>query len=304
MGDLLRRSDGRLRAGWRLSLVLLALATGAGGLAAVLYLSHYPKQRSGGVLQPFPLLGTAVLVLGLVVVVTWALLHFIERRPLATIGLAPRRAWRTGIPCGLALGSIVPLGVTVALLTTGHATVGSAGVDGTEVLRATLPMVLTTMLLSSWEEIAYRGYALQLLNEIGGMRFGLAVSGILFGLTHAGNPGANPLGLANTALNGALLGWIVCRTGSLWLACGYHAGWNLMAANFLGLRDSGMVNPGSLLLTTLSGPDWLSGGAYGFEGSVITGVLEAVVLSTMIVLSSRLPQVAEARPYFSGSGGS
>lgn len=99
-------------------------------------------------------------------------------------------------------------------------------------------------------------------------------------------------------MNGVLLGWVVCRTGSPWLACGYHAGWNLVASEVLGLRDSGIVSPGSVLHTTLSGPTWLSGGTYGFEGSAVTGILETVLLGAMIALAPRLPRVAEARPHF------
>ena len=47
-------------------------------------------------------------------------------------------------------------------------------------------------------------------------------------------------------------------------------------------------------------PIWLSGGTYGFEGSAVTGILEAALLGTMIALAPRPPQVAKARPYLAG----
>jgi hypothetical protein len=145
------------------------------------------------------------------------------------------------------------------------------------------------------------GYPHQLLNEISRPWVGAAVTGIAFGLAHSGRPGANLLGFANTALNGVLLGWIVIRSGSLWLACGYHARWNLTAATLLGMRASGTSAPGSPFRTTLSGPTWLSGGAYGFEASILTGLTEAIVLAVIIRHTSRLPSVAAAQPYFAGS---
>jgi uncharacterized protein len=246
------------------------------------------------------LVGTGIAVLGIIVGVTWLFLRFIEHRSAATVGLPGGRPWRIGISVGLLLGAIVPLSVAGLLWASGHATIQASRLSGADLLRVTLPMVVATILLSSWEEIAYRGYPLQLLNEVGGVWFGTTLAGIAFGLTHSGNPGANPLGLGNTALNGVLLGWVVLRSGSLWLACGYHAGWNLAASMMLGMRDSGLSAPGSLFTTALAGPTWLSGGTYGFEASVLTGLTEALLLVSVIALGPRLPGVPAARPYFAG----
>jgi membrane protease YdiL (CAAX protease family) len=131
-------------------------------------------------------------------------------------------------------------------------------------------MMLAVLLLSTWEEIALRGYPLQLLSEAWGPAWAATATGLAFGLLHAGNPGANPLGLLLTATGGVLLAWLVIRTGSLWLACGYHGGWNLTAAVVLGLRDSGVQHGGSLLRTELSGPAWLTGGDW-LQASLLTG---------------------------------
>jgi CAAX protease family protein len=298
----LRRLHQPPHAGWRLAGFLLVFAVAAALVTGLLYLMRFPKQRVNGVLQPLPLLGSAIAILGIIVAVTWLFLRFVEHRSLATVGLPPGRPWRTGISLGLLLGAIVPFSVAALLWVTGHAVIQPARPSATGLLHATLPMIGATALLSSWEEIAYRGYPLQLLDEIGGVWFGTTLAGIAFGLTHAGNPGANPLGLGNTALNGVLLGWVVLRSGSLWLACGYHTGWNLAASIVLGMRDSGISAPGSLFTTTLAGPTWLSGGAYGFEASVVAGVTEAVLLLALIALGSRLPGVPVARPYFAGRG--
>ena len=302
MVDRLRPLHRSLHAGWRLGGFLLVFAGVVALVTGLLYLMHFPKQRINGVLQPLPLLGSAIAVLGAIVVVTWLFLRFVEHRSVATIGLPAGRPWCIGISLGLLLGAIVPVGVAGLLWVGGHATIQPSRLPAADLLRATLPMAGATLLLSSWEEIAYRGYPLQLLNEIGGVWFGTTLAGIAFGLTHAGNAGANPLGLGNTALNGVLLGWVVLRSGSLWLACGYHTGWNLAASMVLGMRDSGISAPGSLFTTALAGPAWLSGGAYGFEASVLTGATEAILLLALIALGARLPGVPAARPYFAGRG--
>jgi hypothetical protein len=286
--------------GWRLGaflLVLTLLALVAAGLFVIL---HVPPQRSHGVLQPLPLLGTGAVVVAIILGATVGCLRRFERRTLATVGLPSGKAASAGIVAGLLLGAIVPLIVCGVLWVAGRAVVEAGQLSPADLLEATLPMAVATVLLSSWEEIAFRGYPLQLLSELGGPWVGAGITGVAFGLAHSGNPGANLLGFVNTALNGVLLGWIVIKSGSLWLACGYHAGWNLAASTLLGMRDSGMVTPGSLFSTFLTGPTWLSGGAYGFEASILTGLTETLLLSLVLAYSSHLPSVPVARPYFAG----
>jgi membrane protease YdiL (CAAX protease family) len=220
-----------------------------------------------------------------------------EIRSLATIGL-PWRPSLSTFSLGLALGTIVPALVTLLLGFLGFAIVRPNAMSVGLLLGTTLPMVGATILLSTWEELAFRGYPLQLLIVWTGPWPAALATGILFGLAHAGNPGANALGFLNTAINGVLLAWIVMRTGSLWLACGYHTGWNFMASQVLGLVDSGVQAPGSLLATQLTGPDWVGGGGYGFEASAVTGLLEAALLGVLVWQARRLPQVESALLYF------
>jgi len=102
------------------------------------------------------------------------------------------------------------------------------------------------------------------------------------GLQHAANPGANLGGLVYTGVNGALLALLVLRTRSLWIAIGYHASWNLTASILLGLRDAGNVDAGALTRTRLQGPRLLTGGSYGFEASILAGVIELAVLLLLL----------------------
>jgi len=50
----------------------------------------------------------------------------------------------------------------------------------------------------------------------------------------------------------------------------------------------------------LAGPAWLTGGAYGFEASLLTGLVELLVLGAMLAMAGRLPGNAAARPFFRG----
>ena len=72
------------------------------------------------------------------------------------------------------------------------------------------------------------------------------------------------------------------KTRGLWLPIGLHWAWNFMMGPVGSLPVSGFhIGPG-LAVAETSGPDWLSGGAYGPEGSVI---LTAVCVAGTIWLA-------------------
>ena len=294
-----RSRTGRLRPGWRLAAFVLALCLGAGALTGLWIGLGLPPQRFHGVVRALPQLASGVLVLGLALGVTRVLLRRLEGRGLATVGLGLEHGAR-GWGLGLVLGAITPLLVFAILRVTGHAEIRPETASLAAIVRATVPMALAVLLLSAWEEIAIRGYPLQLLAESWGPGTATVATGAVFGLLHAGNPGANPAGLVIIAVNGVLLAWIVIRTGSLWLACGYHGGWNLMAAVILGLRDSGAVHEGALLRAELTGPAWLTGGGFGFEASPVTAAIELLILGGMLRAAKRLPGDEGARVFYAG----
>jgi membrane protease YdiL (CAAX protease family) len=93
--------------------------------------------------------------------------------------------------------------------------------------------------------------------------------GVLFGLAHLLNPEASALGTANTALWGILLGYAMWRSGALWLPIGLHYGWNI-ALPLAGTRLSGFTLGLTGYELKWSAAAWLSGGAYGLEGSILT----------------------------------
>jgi len=97
----------------------------------------------------------------------------------------------------------------------------------------------------------------------------------LFGFAHLGNPSATPLSTANTVLAGVLLAAAYLKTRALWLPIGLHWAWNFLMGPVLGLPVSG-YRLGGLPGARVSGPEWLTGGTYGPEGSVVLTVVCAV----------------------------
>jgi hypothetical protein len=61
-------------------------------------------------------------------------------------------------------------------------------------------------------------------------------------------------------------------TRRLWLAIGIHFAWNFTQGGIFGVAVSG-IQANGLLQATLSGPELLSGGAFGAEASIIAVIV-------------------------------
>ena len=73
-------------------------------------------------------------------------------------------------------------------------------------------------------------------------------------------------------LAGVLLGMVLVATGSLYAATAAHFAWNFVLAGVLHVAVSGrgFVTTDYQLVET--GPDWLTGGAWGPEGGIAAGL--------------------------------
>lgn len=140
-------------------------------------------------------------------------------------------------------------------------------------------LVLVTGALA--EELMFRGYPFQRLQEGIGSLGAIAVFSILFGAVHLVNPGASLWGLINTILIGIVLAIAYIRTRALWLPWGIHFAWNGTLGLLLGLPVSGLRVFNVAVRSTVQGPLWLTGGGYGLEAS-LSGAL--VVLLGLVVV--------------------
>ncbi|MGP5006897.1 CPBP family intramembrane glutamic endopeptidase [Brachybacterium tyrofermentans] len=150
------------------------------------------------------------------------------------------------------------------------------------------------------EEILFRGVLLRVLDSWVGSWAALAITSLLFGLIHMTNPGASvltALGLVVEA--GVLLGAAYLLTRRLWLVIGIHIAWNTVQGGVFSSSVSGTGEQSGLLLAETNGPDWLTGGSMGIEGSLVTVLLGFAAGIVMLVLATRrghvLPSVRTER---------
>jgi membrane protease YdiL (CAAX protease family) len=151
-----------------------------------------------------------------------------------------------------------------------------------------LPALLTVGLGAGiGEEIISRGVLYRIVEEGLGTWWALAISALFFGAAHIFNPGATLWSSAAIAIEaGLLFGLLYHVTRSLWPCMGLHAAWNFVQGTVYGIPVSGTRADG-WLVSSRHGPDWLSGGAFGAEASVIALLVCASVSAVLLVIARR-----------------
>ncbi|HET9948129.1 MAG TPA: CPBP family intramembrane glutamic endopeptidase, partial [Longimicrobiales bacterium] len=273
---LLRTEGGRLRIGWRLLLFFVVAAA-----VWVLVAS----------LRPADLLVTST---GLLVgsLVAGALLLRMDGRRPGALGFYLRPEAAVESLAGLVLGIAVGAAVVAAMAVVGAVRWAPEEGDAASWLAGGAGALLWLALPAAAEEALLRGYPLQSLAEAYGPWTALIATSVLFGVLHFLNPGIGPLGAANIALAGLLLGVVYLRTRSLWWASGAHVGWNWALGWLADVPVSGLeLMDAPLYEGQPRGPAWLGGGAFGPEGSVVA----TVVVAAAAALCWRTPRLRPSR---------
>lgn len=179
------------------------------------------------------------------------------------------------------------LGVAVLLYAVGFGTsllMGTVEIASVEwVPRDLLGTLLFFLLVAVTEEVMLRGFVLGRMLSAGMNRFvALFLSSALFSAMHLFNPNFALLPFVNILLAGCLLGASFLYTRNLCFPVVLHWFWNWLQGPVLGYEVSGMDSGETLLTLRLTGSDLLTGGSFGFEGSLLCTVL--LVVGTLAII--------------------
>jgi membrane protease YdiL (CAAX protease family) len=230
-----------------------------------------PLDANFNPLNATALFAFALVPFGLLLLLMLAWVRFVERRPLANVGLIGARKLRTflfGHVIGMA--SIFAI-VAIAWLAGGfaYASFAPAWLVPSSLLSVAL-LLIAFALQSSVEELLFRGWLLSLLAKKFNVVVAVIVSSALFAFLHF-SPGQHWLVTVGTFLFGLFgCGWAL-RTRSILGVMGWHSGWNWLLAVGFGLPLTGLDVgiPALLVDLRVVGPAWLTGGEQGPEASVV-----------------------------------
>jgi uncharacterized protein len=138
-----------------------------------------------------------------------------------------------------------------------------------------------------FEELMLRGLMARIIDEKFGPYWALGVSSLFFGAIHLANPNATFwAGAAIAVQAGFMLAAAYLWTRSLGFVIGIHFAWNALQAGLFGGAVSGNKID-AIFVAKLTEPYWLSGGKFGYEGSVITTVVGFLLGVAFLVLARR-----------------
>lgn len=263
--DLLERlffvAPGRLRAGFRLALFLLAWIVASG-----------PVRGIAGLVTPTVLVPWLAGWFGPAAVAgaTFLLLRKVDERPWDDVALGPAawrpRAWGGGFAVGT-----VAVGLPVALLVATGLLAREPGTDG-GVAGAMLYAAWTLLPAALSEELLVRGYPFAVLRQGLGWPAATAITSVTFGLLHLGNPGVTAQAIALVIAAGIWLAVVRLVTGSLVAAWMAHFAWNWWLAGAFHAPVSGLPFPTPGWRLVDAGPDWLTGGTWGPEAGFLSAL--------------------------------
>jgi uncharacterized protein len=147
---------------------------------------------------------------------------------------------------------------------------GGLALHGKEVLRWGMMWAVFFVFVGLFEEFLFRGYTQYTLADSIGFWPAAVVLSCSFGAVHLGNPGEGWVGAAGVVAIGLIFAFTLRRTGNLWLAVGWHASFDFGETFLYSVPNSGLKLEGHLSNASLNGPDWLTGGTVGPEGSVFS----------------------------------
>jgi len=220
----------------------------------------------------------------LLLLLTFIFCRFLDKRPLRSLGFSLEHGWEQEVALGLGLGLVLMAGIFVLELALGWLQIHGVIWATVSPLQGLLSLVLTFFsltLAATNEEVVFRGYLLQTLQEWPGMKWAVGITSVAFAAVHCWNPHVTVLAQVNIALSGIVLCYAYLVTRRLWLPIAFHFSWNFFQGPVFSFPVSGLSFGGLWQTTMGGGPAWLTGGAFGPEGGLVSTVALGVAAVVM-----------------------
>jgi uncharacterized protein len=271
-----------VRSGWRIGIFLIIMACFS-GLAYFGATMVFPKSDTAiSVSLCIALVGSSILMVTIV-----------DRRPFHAFGIAVRRRFMTEWGQGLLIAGVMMTFIVLSFFLTDSMTIIERDSTGWEMGRHLLNGFVFFLFAGFFEELLFRGYIFQTLVEGTNRIIAIAIFSVFFGLGHLANPHISVFSVFNIILAGIFLSLAYLRTRTLWLCTALHVGWNFFQGSVYSLPVSGLIKSDiSISRVALTGPEWLTGGAFGPEG----GGAATIVLIIGSIVVWKAPWIKDENP--------
>lgn len=199
--------------------------------------------------------------------IVWIFTKYVDRKKFIDLGFSIKNRTKD-ILFGL-LAGFVMMGLGILILW-GN---GNLSIDAINFgLLSLLQSFFLFILVSVNEEVFIRGYILPNFMESMNRYLALVLSSLIFTGLHLFNPNVSAIGVTNIFLAGILLGIGYIFTKNLWFPLALHFSWNFFQGPIFGFEVSGTKSE-TLITQSINGSELLTGGKFGFEGSLLASVL-------------------------------
>ena len=159
-------------------------------------------------------------------------------------------------------------------------------------------LVFDSYISAVLEELAFRAVLLRMFSRVWGVRTGVVLSSVIFGLVHITH--GSWLGVFGIIINaGISMGLLYVITGRIWMSIGMHLGYDFIETSVLGINSNhgflvNMPKPGAAA--------WLTGGTFGPDAAVpamVLGLLVNLILwrfAFKITVTSHQKQFGRTEP--------
>ena len=283
-------TNGILRSGWRslFFVVFYGLVSVVAQILLVIATSYLMKETSDQ-----RLLGLGGLLVSTILAgaVGWLCGNIFEKLPFRAFGASLSTGWLKHLLIGNVLG-FAAIGIAILPALIAGDLRFSPSEEPLSVLGYQIGLSFVFFAFgAAFEEALFRGYVLQTFARSGLAWLAIALTSAIFGVFHLTNPAADGVSTANTILAGIVFSLAYLKTLDLWLPFGLHFMWNFAQGSIFGIEVSGLkfLSPTTLFVETDHGPKWLTGEAYGIEGSVGCTIALLVLIGAMYFLPGLSP---------------
>jgi membrane protease YdiL (CAAX protease family) len=274
----LSAEDGRLKAGWRIAAFL-----------SIFYAIALPLLFGLRALLEFSKSSPMIIVIiaAAATPAVYIARRWVDKKSFVSLGLSWSKRGAADLLFGFLLSGLMAGTVFGAMVFLGYIGNVEVSASGWSILSILAGPLVITALIGFWEELVFRGYILQNMIEGMGMKTAVIVSCLLYGLLHSMNPNAGLLSTAIIVVFGYLRIYGYLSTGQLWMSIGMHTGWNFFQATVFGYAASGHAEEQTLFTHDMLAANWLTGGDFGPEASILTVPVILGALLAMRAWSAR-----------------